>query len=75
MLLRATSGDGVDEPYIEKYTDPFLGWEKRTMAKVKVYDVSGGHASMLQNPYVEDLAQTINAYTDQALSAKLIITT
>ncbi len=75
MLLRAMSGEGDDEPYIEKYADPLLGWEKRTTAEVKVYDVSGGHASMLQEPYVEDLAQNVNAYIDQALCPDLIVTT
>lgn len=75
ILLRAISGEGDDEPYIERYADPLLGWEKRTTAEVKVYDVSGGHASMLQEPYVEDLAQNINAYIDQALNQNLIVTT
>ena len=28
-LFRATGGDGIDEPYIERYEDPLLGWGRR----------------------------------------------
>ena len=28
-LFRATYGEGHDEPYIERYQDPLLGWGQR----------------------------------------------
>jgi FkbH-like protein len=67
LLLRATQGEGDDEPHRQKYVDPLLGWGQRTVKGVAVYDVAGGHASMLQEPAVEDMAQRICAYIDQVL--------
>ena len=29
VLFRATSGEGTDEPYIDRYDDPLLGWGRR----------------------------------------------
>ena len=52
MLFRATHGTGADEPYIERYADPLLGWGQRTSHDVHVYDIPGGHSSMLQEPNV-----------------------
>lgn len=67
VLLRATEGEGADEPYIFKYEDPLLGWSQRTHKGVQVYEVQGGHASMLQEPYVEDMVGKINLYLEQHL--------
>ena len=71
VLFRATRGTGADEPYIERYADPLLGWERRTSHGVHVYDVPGGHSSMLQEPNVRVLAAQMQAYIDQALASEL----
>jgi FkbH-like protein len=67
LLLRATQGEGDDLPHCQRYADPLLGWQKRTSLPVKVCDVIGGHASMLQEPYVEDLADKVNDYIQNSL--------
>jgi thioesterase domain-containing protein len=71
VLLRAIQGDGTieDEAYIERYTDPLLGWGKRA-THVQVYDIPGGHSSMLQEPNVEVMAEKIQAYIDQVLAER-----
>ena len=72
LLFRATEKDqrvdGMveDTPYIERYEDPLLGWEKN-VATVKVYDVPGGHVSLLMEPHVETLAERIQAHIDAAM--------
>jgi thioesterase domain-containing protein len=62
VLLRATEGNDADEPYVKIYADPLLGWGKRTTVGVKVYDISGGHSSMLQEPNVKHMADCIREY-------------
>ena len=63
VLFRATKGVGSssDEPYINIYSDPLFGWDKRVTKGVKVYDIPGGHSSMLQEPNVQIMAESINA--------------
>src|SRR5262249_37240893 len=70
-LFRATRGTGDDEPYIERYSDPLLGWGRRTSQGVHVYDIPGGHSSMLQEPNVRVLATRMQAYLDQVLASEL----
>jgi aspartate racemase len=65
LLLRATVGEGIDRPYHECYADPLFGWESLVTQKVCVYDIPGGHSSMLQAPHVGVLAERIQAYMDQ----------
>jgi FkbH-like protein len=67
VLLRATCGEGTDEPYIERYEDPLLGWGGRATLGVEPYDVPGGHSSMLQEPHVQALAKQLQSSIDQAL--------
>src|SRR5262249_7497678 len=67
VLFRATSGRGDDEPYVERYDDPLLGWECRATRGVRVLDVPGGHSSMLQEPNVRMLAQQLQDYLESAL--------
>lgn len=69
MLFRATSGEGTDEPYLERYSDPTLGWGQRASEGVQVYDVPGGHSSMLQEPHVQTLAEQMQFAIDEALEA------
>ncbi len=63
-LYRATKGDGTpaDQPYIERYGDPLLGWGPRVAQPLEVVDVPGGHASLLQEPHVQRLAEAMNAH-------------
>lgn len=75
MLFRATEKSSVfdgteidDTPYTEIYDDPLLGWEKRVTQGVKVYDTPGGHSSMLQDPNVQVIAQTMQSYIDAAIA-------
>ena len=68
-LFRATVGEGNDEPYIDRYTDPLLGWSTRTSGSVLVWDIPGGHSSMLQDPHVRTLAILIQDHVDQVLAS------
>ena len=61
---------GADEPYVERYADPLLGWGRRTSRDVHVCDIPGGHSSMLQEPNVRVLAARMQAYVDQALASE-----
>ncbi len=67
VLFRATGGAGSDEPYVERYQDPLLGWGPRATRGVRAIDVPGGHASMLQEPYVDVLAGEMQSAIDAAL--------
>ena len=67
-LFRATSGIGDDEPYVDRYSDPLLGWARRATAGVRAYDVPGGHSSMLQEPHVRTMAKDMQAYIDEVLA-------
>jgi thioesterase domain-containing protein len=70
VLFRATHGVDADEPYIERYADPLLGWGPRTSGSVCVYDVPGGHSSMLQEPHVSTLASYIQLYIDSSSAGR-----
>ncbi len=70
ILFRATAGIGPDEPYIERYDDPLLGWGRRSTRGVRAIDVPGGHAGMLQEPYVETLAERMQSCIDGALAGE-----
>jgi thioesterase domain-containing protein len=71
-LYRATGGDGspADQPYIERYGDPLLGWGPRVASPLEVTDVPGGHASLLQEPNVQRLAEAMNAHLRRALDGQ-----
>ena len=73
VLFRATQGKGPDEPYVERYADSLLGWGRRTSRGVCVYDIPGGHSSMLQEPNVRVLATCMQAYLDQTLACELAL--
>jgi thioesterase domain-containing protein len=70
VLFRATRGDGPDEPYIERYDDPLLGWGCRATGGVRFFDIPGGHSSMLQEPQVGALAGKMQSYIDEVLAAE-----
>jgi len=58
VLVRATVGEANDTPYREIYADAALGW-KSVIADLTVVDVEGGHSSMLQEPFVESVAEAL----------------
>ena len=68
LLFRATRGVGDDEPYVERYADPLLGWGRRATRGVRVYDVPGGHSSMLQEPHVRILGELLRVSIARAFS-------
>jgi thioesterase domain-containing protein len=70
VLFRATDGEGPDQPYIERYDDPLFGWGRRATRGVRACDVPGGHSSMLQEPYVQALAERMQSFIDAALDAE-----
>ncbi|UKO99561.1 non-ribosomal peptide synthetase [Nostoc sp. UHCC 0870] len=56
-------GTSIDDtPTIELVLDPLLGWGKRVTKEVEVHDVPAGHSSMLQEPYVQLVAEKIQAH-------------
>ena len=50
VLFRATSGAGTDEPYIERYEDPLLGWGQRTSATFWFKMSRAGTRACYRNP-------------------------
>ena len=73
-LIRATSGTGNDEAYVDRYVDPLLGWGPRATHGVRALDVPGGHSSMLQEPNVRVLAEQLQAYMDDVLKVPTLAT-
>jgi FkbH-like protein len=67
VLFRATLGTDIDEPYVQRYEDPLLGWGPRATGGVHAVDVPGGHSSMLREPYVDVLAEQLQSVIDEAL--------
>ena len=72
VLFRATEGEGIDEPYVNGYSDPLFGWGKRVTQGVKVYDIPGGHSSMLQEPNVIVMAEKMQALINAAVSEQSV---
>jgi len=72
-LFRATTTSVTqdDEPYIERYSDPMFGWQKRITGTVHCFDVPGGHFTMLQEPHAQTMAQRMQAYIDRTLGESL----
>jgi acyl-CoA synthetase (AMP-forming)/AMP-acid ligase II/thioesterase domain-containing protein len=61
LLVRAKSGEGIDTPYSKIFADASLGWD--SVAKnLTVIDVDGGHSSMLQEGFVDSLANSLRPY-------------
>jgi FkbH-like protein len=72
ILFRATEGEGPDEPFINRYSDPLLGWGRRVQGNLTVFEMPGGHSSMLQEPHVAVMAEYMKACLDRALSAEVV---
>lgn len=61
LLVRARAGedsDVADIPYREIYASDELGWDD-LISDVGMVDVEGGHASMLQEPFIGSLAAAL----------------
>jgi amino acid adenylation domain-containing protein len=74
-LFRATKADENlqhDRPRIELTNNPFFGWEIRAIDGVDIYDVPGGHASMIQEPNVRVLAEQLQARLDHLESRQTV---
>jgi len=68
LLVRAKVGEGDDTPYREIYSDETLGW-RRLVPNLSVLDVSGGHSSMLQEPFVDSMVQALKPYIEPQASS------
>lgn len=60
VLFRATHGTGGDEPFVQLYADPQLGWAERIERALAIHEMPGGHASMLQEPHVKAMAERMS---------------
>jgi len=75
LLFRATQKSGAfdgtlidDTPYVELFQDRHLGWEGKTTQGFIPFDIPAGHSSMLQEPHVGHIAESMQAYIDSKLS-------
>ena len=68
VLVRATAGEAGDTPYVDLFADSTLGWNG-LVPDLRITDVKGGHYSMLQEPYAEQLAQIIRKALPRSTSA------
>ena len=58
VLVRARTGEGADAPYRDVYADETLGWAGLAPG-LTVVDVDGGHASMLQESFVDSITSAL----------------
>jgi FkbH-like protein len=65
VLLRATAGEGADEPFINLFADPLLDWAPHVAAELEVIEMPGGHSSMLQPPNVAVMAEGMKAIMER----------
>ncbi|MEB3293072.1 MAG: amino acid adenylation domain-containing protein [Synechococcales bacterium] len=70
LLLKASQGEGIDQPYRLLCKDAKFGWETLVTQGVQVYDIPGGHGSMLQEPHARVLADRLQTYLDQTSLAQ-----
>lgn len=59
LLIKATAGNGDDIAYRFVYSEDDFGWG-RYATSLTVVNTPGGHASMLQEPHVRELAHIFN---------------
>ena len=65
LLIRATEEVDGDVPYRLIYAEPDLSWQRYIALPLTSADVPGGHASMLQEGYVDSLAAVIVSFVDR----------
>jgi FkbH-like protein len=61
LLVRAKTGEGSDTPYRDIYADNTFGWGA-IAPSLAIADVAGGHSSMLQEPFIDSLAEVLLTY-------------
>ena len=71
VLFRSTEGEADDEPAVKRTNDPLLDWGGRVKGELEVVDVAGGHSSMIQEPYVDDVAKHLNILIERAVRAEV----
>ncbi len=59
LLFRPNEGEGDDESLVNRNADPLFDWGGRVNGELEVVDLRGGHSSMLQGPFVDELAKLI----------------
>jgi thioesterase domain-containing protein len=57
-LVRAQDGDEAARGLVQ---DPLLGWAQHTTRGLEIVDAAGGHSSILEEPYVDELAKKLIA--------------
>jgi len=65
LLIKSTqniTGGYGDEPVGNQFHGEHLGWNQYIQSDLHVLEVTGGHTSMLQEPYVDDLAKQIKPF-------------
>ncbi len=72
VLYRATTGEGADEPFVNRYSDPLLGWARRVRLGPELVDVPGGHSSMLQDPNVGRIADHLDGLIERVVPAEAL---
>lgn len=60
-VIVATEGEGSDRPHRELFAETDLGWQRLCEGGIEMVEVPGGHASLLQVPHVEALAQQVTS--------------
>jgi acyl transferase domain-containing protein/thioesterase domain-containing protein/acyl carrier protein len=65
VLVRAKAGEGDETPYREIYADETFGWNAFTPG-IRCIDVEGGHSTMLQEHFVDSLADALLPYLRQS---------
>ena len=61
VLARAQAGEANDTPYRNVYADETFGWGA-VAGQLAVVDVEGGHSTMLQEHFVDSLAEAVMPY-------------
>src|SRR5271169_5582640 len=61
VLVRPQTGEGEDTPYREMFVDETLGWSALAQG-LEILDVAGGHITMLQERFVDSLAEALMPY-------------
>jgi thioesterase domain-containing protein len=72
LLIRATQGEGIDEPVVNLTSDPLFDWGTRIQGELEVFDMPGGHSSMLQEPHVDKLAKYLSSHIDSIIAAEVV---
>jgi len=60
VLVKATDVGLTDQALSEQFDDPLLGWGSYVDGRLEAVDSPGGHASMLQEPFVASVAEVLS---------------